>query len=354
MTIYGINLILIGINAFIFRLITLNHQSDTKRKKIKKVMIGLITFQLILILAIRDDLIGVDVKVYLDFFESARSTTLSVLLENRFENGYIILNKLISVLFPDNQIFLTIIALICLIPVGVFIYRYSRYPTMSFLLYIAFEYYSFVFSGLRQSIAYAIILTSYTFIRQRKLVSFLLLIFFASLFHRSALIFVFAYFIHTIHLKKITVIALLGLNLLLFILRVPLYTWVSQSFYSSYEVVESAAYNRLIFSTVILIGCFTRYRYAIQYSKHTIGLYNYVILGCSMMMFASVGTNVMRIVDYYYIFIIVLVPEVIYSLKDYKVKVLINYGVMILMLSIYIVFMQVDGFEIVPFRFFWP
>ena len=96
------------------------------------------------------------------------------MVEIRHELGYKVLNKVVSFFSTNNQLFLTIVAILSIAPVGRFIYKNSRMPFLSFIIYIAFNYYSFVFSGLRQAIAYGIIFISYDYIKNRKLAKFLI------------------------------------------------------------------------------------------------------------------------------------------------------------------------------------
>ena len=46
-----------------------------------------------------------------------------------------------------------------------------------------------------------------------------------------------------------------------------------------------------------------------------------LFVGVSLMMFATVGTNVMRMANYYYMFVIIFIPEVFSVLKG---KICIN------------------------------
>jgi len=82
-------------------------------------------------------------------------------------------------------------------------------------------------------------------------------------------------------------------------------------------------------------------------------LYMLVATGISIMLFATVATNAMRMANYYYIFSILLVPEVIYSIKDSKLALL---GIYLLLIGITVLnlwFIYNDGYGIVPYQFFW-
>ena len=113
-------------------------------------------------------------------FHFFKRSILSSTIDHRFELGYKALNNIIGILTNNEQIFLTIVAILSIAPVGRFIYKYSKMPFLSFTIYIAFNYYAFTFSGLRQAISYAIIFISYDYIKDRKLMKFLICVVCAS------------------------------------------------------------------------------------------------------------------------------------------------------------------------------
>ena len=61
------------------------------------------------------------------------------------------------------------------------------------LLFITFETYTLTFGILRQAIALSISLLAFNFLDKRKPIKFILLVLFASLFHKTAAIFLLAY-----------------------------------------------------------------------------------------------------------------------------------------------------------------
>ena len=74
-------------------------------------------------------------------------------------------------------------------------YRYSKNYFMSMLFMISLSYYYFSMSGLRQALALGICCFAFAMAKDRKLIPFLILVFVASLFHSSALIFLPMYLI---------------------------------------------------------------------------------------------------------------------------------------------------------------
>ena len=111
-----------------------------------------------------------------------------------FEIGYVVFMRLIRSITDNYSVFLIVHAIIVYVLMGITIRKYSPMPTLSL-----FFLYGFMLPLLgmnRQYLSLAICLLSIIFIFQRRLLPFLLCIFFAFLFHKSALLFLPAYFLN--------------------------------------------------------------------------------------------------------------------------------------------------------------
>ena len=347
MTIYLVNLSLIWIYSIMYN--SLLHTSSNK-KRLKYIFISIATLQLILLLSLRHSTIGIDVPGYVSFF---KRSILSSTIDHRFELGYKALNNIIGILTNNEQIFLTIVAILSIAPVGRFIYKYSKMPFLSFTIYIAFNYYAFTFSGLRQAISYAIIFISYDYIKDRKLMKFLICVLCASLFHKSALIFLPAYYIYRIRINKIVISSLIVVDLAVYIFRRPIFAFLINNFYQSFSIVETSSYTWMAFcALIVLLGSFV-YKSMINISDDNSGLYMFLLIGISLMIFASVGNNIMRIADYYFMFVIIFIPEALIALKDKKLALVVAYLIVVGLMVIYLWFLNGSPFGIVPYKFFW-
>ena len=350
MAIYVINL---GMIMFYSLIYTILKQNRCNSRHLIKYFVVIITLQLVVILALRDFTVGTDVPNYVTYFRFIAENSFDAIFEFRHEIGYKILNKAISFFTTNNQVFLTIVAILSIAPVGRFIYKNSRMPFLSFIIYIAFNYYSFVFSGLRQAIAYGIIFISYDYIKNRKLAKFLICVSLASLFHKSALIFLPAYFLYRIKLNKKVISFLVLFDLIIFIYRREIFAFFINNFYQSYSIVESDSYSWMIFCTIIVLLSSFFYKKMIKISPDNNGLFIFLLVGISLMLFASVGTNVMRVADYYYMFVIIFIPEVMTAIKDEKLALLVGYLLIIGLVILYLWFLSSSPYQIVPYKFYW-
>ncbi len=175
---------------FLFRGIQAN-----KRKQL--LFIFLCFLPVFFLMAFRNpELYKGDLFNYSNYFlrvgESSWSTMFKV--TERFEPGYIIFNKLLYLIAPWRQSIVIAESLFALTAVGYFIYKNTDDPFYAVLTYLALGILNFQMTGFRQSFAIGILMFSTEFIKKRKLIPFLLLIALAFSFHKTSVIFIFAYF----------------------------------------------------------------------------------------------------------------------------------------------------------------
>lgn len=349
MKIYLINFILILIYAMIYGIA----RNRTKyADKLKLILFTVSIMQLIAILAFRHYTIGVDVKNYKDFFEGVCYKNDYYLEQARYEVGYKALMYVISIFTDNLQVVLAIIALLSIVPVGVFIYKNSEMPFLSLLLYMGFNFYAFVFSGLRQAIAISFIIWSFKFIKERKIIKYAIMIICAICFHKSAFVFIPAYFLYNVKLNKNMLIGICIVDVLIFIFKSQIVNLFIRFFYESYSVSNLNAKNWLLLNVAIIAVTLLFYKKTINNNKENNLLYMLSIVGVSLMLFSSVSGDVLRIANYYYIFVIALIPKVIKSIEGKYLKTIVSLGFTFGMLPLYIYLLNVDAYQIVPYQFF--
>lgn len=321
---------------------------------IRHLFVGAVTLQLVLLLALRGVSVGVDLDGYLYSYRMFESWHF--IESNRFEVGYKYLNYVLQQLRMSEQLFIGLVALLTLWPIGRMIGRYSAMPVVSFLLFIACNFYSFTFSGLRQAIAFSLIVWSFDFILRRKLSMFLLLVAIGALFHQSALVFLPAYWIWRVRLNKTLLVSALLLGFVLYWWRLPIFGWVVGYVVDGYTVVQSSSYNWLLLGCAVFLGgLFVRSFGTLGEDRQVFlnGLLMFVLVALLIMIFASVGNNVLRVADYYYLFVVLLVPEMLAAIKEPVTRAALIIGVVVGVFLLYGYFLLEDGYGIVPYTFFW-
>ncbi|MBO5944137.1 MAG: EpsG family protein [Clostridia bacterium] len=139
--------------------------------------------------------------------------------------------------------------------------KYSVKPSISFMVITAMGPFSFAFSGLRQALALSILFYSYKYMKEKRLVKFLLIVLFASLFHSSALVFAISYFAYNLG-KRVRNLILLGIGGLIIILnantiaRIYMQILGVNEQYSEYFDSESTLnFSGIIIYSTIFIFC---------------------------------------------------------------------------------------------------
>lgn len=135
---------------------------------------------------------GTDWTAYLTFFQSIPSNTW--MPESNFEIGYTFLAGLTKSITTEYTVMLFFCAVIIFLFQSTAIWRLSPYPIFSLLFWFGINYAGVFF--VRQTIAGAILLYSILFIRDRRFWPFVICLFSASLFHRSSIIFLLAYWVY--------------------------------------------------------------------------------------------------------------------------------------------------------------
>lgn len=184
-------------------------------RKHKKIYVSIIALELFALLAIRSPMLGVDMPNYVGGYEYISKLSFKEMISSlelifparlnhlyAYESGYVVLNWVLSHLGINFHGFLIIYAAFCVFAHARFIYKYSKLPWLTFLIFIAFGAYGYLFGLLRQAIAASILLISVDAINKKKLIRFLFLVFIAFTFHRSAMIFLPLYFLSKIKFNK--------------------------------------------------------------------------------------------------------------------------------------------------------
>ena len=187
MWVYLFNVITIPIYAFLIK----------DRKK----FVLLVALQLFLISALRSITVGVDLDNYsagyeyikdLDFGDLLSRLRLSGLADIyyafSYENGYAVLNWFSAHMGLSFHGFMVLCSVINIGAVSLFVYKYSKKPWISFVIFSTFGFLPFTFGILRQSLAIAMILFSYMFLDKNKKIYSLLFFLIAFSFHRTAIL----------------------------------------------------------------------------------------------------------------------------------------------------------------------
>ncbi|XTR37216.1 EpsG family protein [Paraclostridium tenue] len=314
--------------------------------------VAIITFQLFIILALRSESVGADISRYIKNFNFISTNNWDIISGLRYEVGYKLLVKIISLITNDSQIFISIIAAISLIGVTKLIYKYSSMPVLSYWLYITFGFYTFIFSGLRQAIAISLVLISFDYLMENKIIKFILMVILASLFHKTAMAFIVCYPFKNINITKKNILSMFVSFLFIFIFRFKIMSILKTMLYDEYEIVASNSYTLLIVALIILMASLYFYKSVINKNSKNSIYYQMMYLSVCCLLLASTTTNMTRIADYFYIYLIILIPEVLTSIKDKKLAYI---GITLVLCISFLQYMWLtpkSQIAIVPYKLF--
>lgn len=340
----------IGFSGFI-RLITLN---STKKKS----FIYISGATLFIIAALRSVYFGSDPIGYVLSYRKLSYQSLSSLWFNLINYSgkdpfFSFFSKILNMSGVSAQLWLAILSGIFIFSVSKLIYKYSDEPYISYISLISLGYFYFSLTGLRQATAIAIILLSYKYLRERKLLNFILFVLFASLFHASALIFLIAYPISQININIKQIIGIISALMITiyfssFIRQIIRYIAWTETIASYADRQVTLNYSGFIIQFAIFIFCWAFKDKVLEKDHKNITLYNLLFLGLVFQSFSTIVAEFFRVSYYFSIFNIILIPKAI-DVIDHKGLKMYVY---LVILSIFIIyFLRSGSFQ--EFAFFW-
>lgn len=282
-----------------------------------------IPFVFILLLGLfRNELLGVDVGNYQVYFTNRYNhyDFSYILAHFDLDNGYIFLNKVISIFTSNFFVFKTIVYLITFGLFSLIIYKNSKYPALSYLIYIGIGFLGINFCLLRQALAYSICFWGFKFFELGKKKIFILTVLLAMTIHKTAIFFILAYpltrkmFKQLSIFKKVIIVAIF-IGFSLFILP-ELYSFYRND-YS--EVAEKGEGGMLLVFYLLIIFIMSVIKRKREIKMQTENL-RYEASFCTLYfqigaLFFSLFT---RIANYYALLFTLSIPEAIGEGKNRK------------------------------------
>lgn len=316
--------------------------TESMRRKRKKRFVILVCLQWILISGLRHDYVGNDTANYMRIFENHVMWSWERVFKNfseyylhggdEFEPGYILLEKLLGTFSQSHEVYKFAVAVIFMTSMGVFIYRNSDDPFMSFVLYGGMFYTMFSLTGFRQVLSVAVgVFWSFEFVKKRKFVPFLLLVLIGATLHKSTLIFILFYFIANKKITKPYVVSVIVCVIVMAIYRDNIFDYVKVVFgYDQYSVMENVSQKNFLFMfTVLVLMSMWRYRYVVQKNKDADIYYNALIMSAVMIPFAMANPTAMRLVYDFALILMLLLPSVLESFSNDKDRMIIYSAIVV-------------------------
>ena len=313
-----------------------------------------------LLLALRSDKIGVDLKRYIYLFNTSELLPLNDYVKKRAtELVFHMIVRFIHMI-AGVRTFLFIVSFFIVLPTAVLYFIESEKPMLSIAFYMILPMFGMAFSGLRQSIAIAIVGLSFFFVKKRKLLLFLVLIGVAMLFHNTAVLGLLLYPVYRIKYRKWMLFIVIPAIILVLIFNESIFKFLAGFLGDVYEhsasITHTGATRMLMLFALILAFSFA-FADESRMDEETIGLRNIAVLAIFVQCFSLVNPIAMRVNYYYILFLPLLVPKIINRSKDrYLVLSNIIGWVMTAYFMFYFFYRLLSGgdaFQIYPYSFFF-
>lgn len=271
-----------------------------------------------------------DMIVYIKSFHNIASMGIQEMMSLDWDKGYILLNKLISFISTSDISFTIITSFIGLIGPYIFIKRYSKNYWLSMIIYIGLNFMVIQYYLIRQSIALTFIILSIEAIKQNKIAKFITYIVMATMFHTSALIFSVVIILTNINIRKKWIYACFVLT---FVFKQNIALLLGR--FSDYSIYTDGVNDTFagITMLILFIICYVFMQVLDYYNnkkQKEIADKNEKILSVMFLIaiffqILALNTNIIaRIVMYFSISLVALIPNYIKKIGDKYLKVTIT------------------------------
>lgn len=358
----------IQVFIFILALLGLSIYKDTgmplQQQNARKKYIIFMMLLLILQSGLRNLAVGGDTYQYYYLFQNVMNSSWDqIILESSMpgskDPGYVYLCKAFSSIIPSYRIFLIAVAIFFFSVLGKFLYNnlHSNLEVLvSISLYECLYYNFFSITGIRQTIATAILLLTLPLILNkgngvRNTLLFFALLLLASTIHKSAFLFLPFYFLPRIRNNRIVFLIAFALFIPMFYAGNILGGFLEDSAFEQYAhyMQQSETTGAIVFTLFILVlalAVFFKLRLMNSYSPFNHVFTSAIAIALLLSPLLILDPNNQRIVQYFSIFGLIVLPQLCDAYSGE-----INKGRLCFILFIVFALYTIMRHE--PYAFFW-
>lgn len=211
----------------------LGYESSRDKENKRLIYYGACGFLLLIFIA-QDFSVGVDTAEYMRQWEIIPNLSLSQMFVHKFEIGYVILCWLLERVFVSDRVLLVAVGMLVMLPFCRFFEEETENPMITLTAFLALGIYMHAITFWRQLIAMAILTRSFRYIRERRMIPFLLTVLAAMTFHRSAMVFFPLYFVYHVPINKWLLLCCAAMAIVLNFLAEPILDFAIARIYPSY------------------------------------------------------------------------------------------------------------------------
>ncbi len=311
---------------------------------------------LILLAGLRGLTVGRDTDQYMLLYNSVKNSynIVEVLKNANEEVGYVLLEYVVSRFGVGYQVFLMVCSFLTVAPAGYVIYRYSKLPWLSFVVFLSFPVYTTLgFSALRQGIAFGMLMFAFHFSQKENLKYYLLFVAAAFCFHMSAVIFLPVYWIRKFNFSTWVVGISIGLIVLGVVFKSVLFSFLNSYSRQEYSSLEAGGTNMYLFFLALVCFSFFYRKYAISVLEAN-KIYVYLmIITVVLWPMASTNPAIFRLTYYFNFFLALFVSNFMTSIQPKVIRYVCIVGIcLVCIYSIGYLVMRPERL-CYPYFFYW-
>lgn len=312
---------------------------------------------LLFLLGFHSPNVGWDMQHYIPAFQGVeKELTMRPDFVLGFEPGFVLYMSAIKILTSDEQVFLFISAIIILVPIILLIYKYSKMPMLSIIIYTSWYLYYFSFSGLRQSLAISICVIASLFLLKRKLIPFVLIVVVASQIHASALLYLIAYPLYWMRISnmKLFIASLVFLFILIafkdVISLVADFVFGEGNRYSGH--IQSGEFGGFTIALVYLAIAVMQIVINSKRPDHENPFIPFLLL-LMLLQFTGIYSQTIPRMGYYFLpFFALSFPEMIKQIPK-KNRTFTELALVVVFVAFFFLQASTHYLEVTPFKFYW-
>lgn len=340
---------------YIFFCYALTFVVENKSKR-QDLFLTLVFVYMYLFCALRSFDVGRDIEGYMQMYEMTQRVSWDNWDYLYTENGYIFLMKICNLMALTNREFFMIVYVIILVPIFLFIRRFSVHPLLSLILWISFQQFVFALTGLRQAMGMSLCLGAFMASYKggkTNFIIYLILVTIAVLIHKSAILFYPTWFIMRLKLNRRVVIVYAIVAFFCYMFNHTSVVGIFKLFESSYKFSTSDSYQLglslvmiILFAMVGLVTNVHLEKDSPIYKLNTYATNLLLASVCSMLLFN--GSLLLRSSMYYMMFFVISIPIFIQTL-DRGSRTVCSF-ILIAVMLFHFFTAELFSFDVLPYK----
>lgn len=305
-----------------------------------------VCFILLLFSMCRGESVGGDLEEYIPLFQRSDSyqnlsDVFKTTVVSGYETGFILLCKFLSLVSFDSRWFIAVTAVLSLIGPFYLIKKYSNNKGLSLLLYVLLGFYNVSFNNVRQAIAVSIIMIAICYLLKKKNWAFWIGVLLATSMHTSAVFAVLFYplvrFKYSPQRVVVGVVVIVGI---FYLFSSFIFNYLISNIFTRYleetgdTYTTGGGYGLLIIYIIVATFCvflFNQKRKKMNKNEYFVDkffLLSFMIV-IVIQSFALYMAAIARLGSYFYLPLIVLLPNLLERIKNISYRRCLKSGVFV-------------------------